>query len=56
MGRKALGRERINITLPPELVAQTDTAAKVTKASRSDVIETALKRHLGRNAKRKAGK
>jgi hypothetical protein len=48
MGRKALGKERINITLPPELVSRTDAAAEASDKTRSDVIEEALNAHLPR--------
>ena len=41
MPRPKLGRERINITLPPALIRQIDTAARLRKKTRSDVIEDA---------------
>lgn len=57
MGRPKLDRVRLNITLPPMLVAEIDGIAASTGRTRSDVIQEAseaLMRRLDARPKKKA--
>jgi metal-responsive CopG/Arc/MetJ family transcriptional regulator len=46
MGRRALGRTTIKVTLPPSLVGELDEAARDLRTTRSYLLETAARAWL----------
>lgn len=46
MGRKALNRTRINITLPADVIEEMDRLAKAGRLNRSAAIEAAIKAEI----------
>lgn len=53
MGRKKLGRKRVQITLPPELIKRIDEYASQKKLDRGQAIEQLCKEGLDEQSIRK---